>query len=75
MGELTTSPDSAEAGSGQSDRITPDLFHFLIFALSTQVLLYLNTTPACDLATAYRDKKILHTVLTKLGYPDVIAAP
>lgn len=75
MGELTTSQVLAEAGSGQSDPITPDPFHFLIFALPTQVLVYLNTTPARDLATAYRDKKLLHTVLTKLGYPDVIAAP
>lgn len=38
--------------------------------------IYLNTTPACDLATACRDTKLLHTMLTKfwLGYPDVIVA-
>lgn len=38
MRELTTSQVLAEAGSGQSDPITPDPFHFLIFALPTQVL-------------------------------------
>lgn len=44
---------------------------------ASQVLLYLNTTAACDLATAYRDTKLLPTMLTKfwLGCPDVIAAP
>lgn len=46
MEELTVSQVSAEAGSGQRDPITLDPIHFLIFALSIQVLLSLNTTPA-----------------------------
>lgn len=77
MGKLMVSQVSAEAGLGQSDPITLNPFHFLIFDLPRQVFTLSKHSSCMWFGHSLQRHKTAPTMLTKfwLGYPNVIAAP